>query len=119
MPVESTIVLLPRFTCLAGATTFTTVPLDVSQFGAIQFQVWQGGICDQQGVNPKFQVSLEESIDAQHWALGAGSPTPYVVAADEIRFFSHSFRLRWFRLKVELPESSAPIVTCWAEGILR
>ena len=117
--VESTIVFLPRFTTLAGNTTFHTLPLDVSRFGSAQFQVWRGELLDYDGGAPQFQVEMEESIDAQHWALGASSPMAYKVQNDETRFFSHTFRLRWFRLKVTFPGGVEPMVTCWAEGILR
>jgi len=115
-PIESTIVFMPRFTTLIGSREFTTLPLDVSRFGSAQFQVWQAGI---NGSGGTFKVSFEESLDTEHWALGASSPEVFTIAQNETRFFSHSFRLRWFRLKVDLSETPDAMVTCWAEGILR
>ena len=117
--VDSAIVLLPRFTTLAGATEFTTQPMDVSQYGGIQFQLWRGPF---RTASPtpaeKFTVYLEESLDAQTWVLGPSAPGAHVVAASEPRFFSYGFRLRWFRVRVDV-EGDDPLVTCWAEGLLR
>lgn len=41
LAIDSTFVLLPRFTTLAGATTFRTLPMAVSAFGGAQFQAWR------------------------------------------------------------------------------
>ncbi len=112
--VEASIVMLPRFTTLvagASSTGFTTLPLDVSRFSGAQFQFWR---------NPgpgSLSVYLEESLDSQTWALGAYAPKEYVVEADQVRFFSYSFLMRWFRLRVVLGANS--MITCWAEGLLR
>ena len=115
-PIQSTIVFLPRFTTLIGEEEFKTLPLDVSRCGTVQFQIWQKGV---HGSGGTFRVSLEESLDTHTWVLGAASPEIYVIEANETRMFSHTFRLRWFRLNVNLLGTSSPMVTCWAEGILR
>lgn len=117
MPVDASIVFLPRFTTLAGATTFLTAPIDVSQFAGAQFQVWRGDIRLKTGTGT-FSVTFEESLDTETWVVGPSTPQPYVVPAHDVRMFSYSFRLRWFRLKIEVTGAD-PVVTCWAEGLLR
>jgi hypothetical protein len=118
--IESSIVFLPRFTTLVGATEFSSLPLDVSRFGTAQFQVWQGGVRDTGGgALRQFDICFEESLDANDWVLGADAPTAFPIEENKTRFFSYSFRLRWFRVRVSLPGAHEPMVTCWAEGILR
>ena len=121
--VESTIVLLARPTTFVGAATWCTMPLDVSGFGSIQFQLWRGPI---RGTGT-FKVYFEESLDALAWALGPATPVGYDPADsstggdptfDNPQLFAYAFRLRWFRLRV-VTTGSAPIVTCFAEGLLR
>jgi hypothetical protein len=123
--VDAGIVLLARPTTLIGATTFTTEPLDVSSYGSVEFQVWRGPIAG--GGGPTILFYFEESLDAQTWALGPSAPTGYDPANpvtggdptfDRPQFFSYGFRLRWFRIRVALT-GAAPVVSCWAEGLLR
>lgn len=117
--VDSSFVILPRFTSLVGATTFTSLAQDASSYGGAQFQVWRGPIRTKTSSPPaKFTIYLEESLDTETWVLGPGTPTPFEIAAFEVKFFSYSFRLRWFRVRVVV-EGDDPIVTCWAEGLLR
>lgn len=121
---ESTIVFLPRFTTLVGPGTYTTQPLDVSQFASAQFQVWRGVQVGSSGLDvTKVKVFLEESLDCQEWVLGASAPRGVTIPYSESRLFSYGFRLRWFRLRVEITApgegSVAGLVTMWAEGILR
>lgn len=114
---ESAIVLLPRFTTLAGES-LVTEPLDVSQFASAQFQVWCGArISDAVAEDSvALTVFLEESLDCQAWTLGAGAPKGTPIRWTKRKLFSYAFRLRWFRLRIE---PTYGIVTCWAEGILR
>ncbi len=118
--VDSAIVLLPRFTTLVGASSFTTLPLDVSKYGSAQFHLWRGPL---RGTPAGFLAYLEESLDAEHWVLGPSTPTGYDPAIDDPtltrpKLFSYGFRLRWFRIRIEL-SGTAPGCTCWAEGLLR
>jgi hypothetical protein len=114
---ESAIVLLPRFTTLIGEGEFTTLPLDVSRFGSAQFQVALAG-ARVLGENPPFSVLLylEESLDAEDWSLGPSEAQPHALVGRKL--FSYAFRLRWFRLRLAVT-GSGPMVTCWAEGVLR
>jgi hypothetical protein len=113
MAADSTIVLLPRYTTLCGATTFTTLPLDVSRFGSVQFQLWRGPQS-----SGTFKAHIEESLDAEKWAPGAGAPVGIDPGENFAKLFSYSFLLRWFRLRVVLTGTD-PRVMCWAEGLLR
>jgi hypothetical protein len=114
--VDASIVFLPRFTTLVsgGSTSFATAPLDVSAFTGAQFQVWRGAV--QGGSGEEFQLYLEESLDGLSWVLGPSTPAAITIPANDPRFFSYSFRLRWFRLRAVV---SGSLVTCWAEGLLR
>lgn len=117
--VESTFVLLPRFTSLAGSGTFNTLPLDVSSYGGAQFQVFRGAFRVKSGTPAeRFTIYFEESLDAETWVLGPSTPAGYDIVESHPTFFSYSFRLRWFRMRVVLT-ADEPIVTCWAEGLLR
>jgi hypothetical protein len=116
--VDAGVVFLPRFTTLVGATNFFTAPLDASRLGGVQFQVWRGPIRSTGG-QPSLQLLLEESLDADTWAMGGGSsPAAIPILEGSAHFFSYSFRLRWFRLRLTLTGTN-PMVTCWAEGLLR
>ncbi len=123
--VESSLVLLPRPTTLVGATSFTTLPLDVSGFGSVQLQLWRGPT--RGAGSPTIKFYFEESLDTETWALGPSTPVGYDPADETTggdptlakpQLFSYAFRLRWFRLRIETT-GTAPIFTCWAEGLLR
>ena len=118
---ETTIVFLPRFTTLVGNGDFVTEPLDVSQFASAQFQVWADSFAAAE-TGTQVILYLEESLDCEHWVLGASAPKPYTLKPNKPKLFSYGFRLRWFRLRVNVrgaAEDNVGAVTCWAEGILR
>lgn len=115
--VDAGIVFLPRITTLVGQTDFLTAPLDVSRQGGIQFQVWRGPIRTSSGTG-EMNLLLEESFDAVTWALGPSVAQAFTLLENTPHFFSYSFRLRWFRLKFTLAGTD-PMVSCWAEGLLR
>lgn len=123
--VDSMILLLPRPTTLVGATTFTTEPLDVSEFGSAQLQLWRGPIAG--SGSPTILFYFEESLDAETWALGPSTPVGYDPADAATggdpsfakpQLFAYAFQLRWFRLRIVVT-GTAPIVSCWCEGFLR
>jgi hypothetical protein len=123
--VDSMLILLPRPTTLIGADTFTTQPLDVSQFGSVQMQLWRGPIAG--GGSPTILFYFEESLDAESWALGPATPVGYDPADADTggdptlakpQLFSYAFQLRWFRVRIVLT-GTAPVVSCWCEGFLR
>ena len=120
---ESSIVIFPRFTTLVAHSTsaedpvdFTSLPLDVSSFGGVQLQVWRGQLMSNSG-SRYCEVFLEESLDAEEWAMGPYAPEAIPLYQKKTLFLSYSFRLRWFRLRVRI--KAATMVTLWAEGLLR
>lgn len=119
---KSALTILPRFTTLVGkgvapgTSTFTTQPLDVSEYASAEFEFRRGPLCG--GATPTFTAFLEESLDGQNWITGAGTSTYGIDPGTNGRFFSYGFRLRWFRLRIVLYGSNTR-VTCWAEGLLR
>lgn len=113
--VDAAIVFLPRFTTLVGADTdFATLPLDVSRYSGVQFQIWRSPM-----PGGAFAFYLEESLDAQTWVLGPAVPAAVALTSEDTKFCSYNFRLRWFRLRVRLSGTGWIAVTCWAEGLLR
>jgi hypothetical protein len=117
MTADAGLVFLPRFTTLVGDTEFITAPLDVSGHAGTQFQVWRGPIRVSSGT-PTLSLYIEESLDTYSWALGPSTPQGILLLENATQFFSYSFRLRWFRLRLAL-DGTNPMVSCWAEGILR
>jgi len=115
--VDAGLVLLPRLTALVGATSFVTAPLDLSQQGGTQFQVWRGPIRVASG-SGTLTMYMEESLDCQSWALGPFTPPGIVIPENDPKFFSYDLRLRWFRVRFVLAGTD-PMVVCWAGGLLR
>lgn len=117
MATDTALVLLAKFTTLvstdAQTTSYSTAPLDVSRYGAAQFQVWRGEAI---GTSPTFKVFLEESLDGLSWTQPPGVGASIDPGKETLRLFSYAFRLRWFRLRVDF---KGKYVTCWAEGLLR
>lgn len=117
MSADAGLILFPKFTSFVGTaanqTSFTTTPIDVSQFGSAQFQFWRGPI---QGSPPLFKVYLEESLDGDSWSTPPGGTGGYDPGENASKMFSYAFRFRWFRVRVEF---KGEFVTCWAEGLLR
>jgi hypothetical protein len=116
--VDAGVSFLQRYTTLVGEyADFTTAPLDCSRMGGVQFQVWRGPIRTTGG-DSSLTLYLEESLDAHTWVLGPSTPQGIVLGEEQTRFFSYAFRLRWFRLRFHLAGND-PMVSCWAEGLLR
>lgn len=117
--VDSAFVIFPRHTTLVGASTFTSLPLDTSSFGGVQFQVLRGAFRVKSSTPaPVFTLYLEESLDTESWTPPPSGTVSHVLPASTPTFFSYSFRLRWFRVRIVLT-GDEPIVTFWAEGLLR
>lgn len=118
MATDAGLVLFPKFTTLVSTgsneTSFTTTPIDVSQFGSAQFQFWRGAI--QTSSVGTFKIYLEESLDGDTWSSPPGGAGGYDPGENASKNFSYSFRFRWFRVRVDF---QGDFVTCWAEGLLR
>jgi hypothetical protein len=119
--IDAGVVFVPRFTTLVGDKTFFTVPMDVSRQGGVQFQIWRGPVRTSSGTG-SLSVVLQESLDAHTWSqpgnVGPTAGSPTLLLENAPHYFSYTFRLRWFRMGLVL-SGTDPIVTCWAEGLLR
>jgi hypothetical protein len=63
------VVLLPRFTALVGARTFTTRPVAVGRFGSISVSGWRGVALG--GGSPSVTMYVETSNDLSTWTTDA------------------------------------------------
>ena len=119
--VDAGVVLLPRFTALAGNHDFETTPMEVSRQGGIQLQVWRGPIRTTSGPGT-LGILMQESLDGLTWsqpgASGATAGSALLVPESAPLFLSWTFRLRWWKVTFVLSGTN-PLVTCWAEGLLR
>lgn len=110
------LVMLPRYTTYAGERSFTTIPMDVTEYSKVYLNVWRGPIVNAGGT-PKFRITLEESTDQATWATVSGTTAGEEIADDVEEQIIGDLRRRWFRVKVAL-EGTMPIATCWAVGFL-
>jgi hypothetical protein len=108
------LVLLPRFTTLAGEQDLYTVAMDVTAFEKALVNVWRGAML---GTTPEFRVTFQESTDQFNWFTCGNTTANYQVTASTETQFQPEFTKRWFRLKVTLVDSGA-VATCWAVGFL-
>lgn len=119
---ESALVLIPRFTSFVGEGEFATAPLDVSAFGSAQIELWRGPLVGSSS-GATFRAYLEESLDGVSWQPPSLSAQAHDPGPSASLVLSHIFSLRWFRIRVVLavtpPGTGKPVVTCWAEGMLR
>lgn len=102
------ILLIPRFTCFAGAGPFTTPPIYVRPYDLASIVLWTG---PGQGATPgTATVVVQESADLTLWSGIGGSLTGAGEVAD-----TYGLRLDWMRLEVTLTGSPA-CSTLWAVG---
>jgi hypothetical protein len=108
------LVLLPRYSSYVGASTFTTIGMEVSEYSAASVNVWRGKLT---GTTPTFGVTFQESIDQITWTTCTGT-TPDVDPGEETEaLYTATLKKRWFRIKVTLG-GTTPAGTCWAIGFL-
>ncbi len=100
------IVLIPRYTSYVGPSTFTTVPLEVTDYARACLTFFRGR-CP-----TSFAAVFEESHDAAAWTNALGTTITTVDTSDQL---SIPLTKRWFRVRINL--STSPI-TCWASGLL-
>ena len=106
------LVLIPRYTTYHGATTFTTIGMDVTDYSSAMVNVWRGPLSG--GGTVAF--SFEESTDGDSWQTCVGG-TGGDPGQDSETQFTPTINRRWFRIKVILTGTD-PSVTAWALGHL-
>lgn len=109
------LVLLPRFTTLAGGnnTSFTTIAMDVSEYEQAVVSFWRAA-----GLNlSSLAINFEESMDQQNWSTCGGTPFTDPGALAEAQF-SPVLTKRWFRINLTVATGSTAVLTCWCLGFL-
>ena len=110
------LVMLPRYSTFAGATTFTTIAMDVTEYSKAILNVWRGPM----SVGDGFALRCQESTDGTNWSdCVPVSPTTWPVdpGADTEAQYEAELRKRWFRVEL-IVTGSDPTVSCWAVGFL-
>ena len=109
------LVMIPRFTTYVGEATFTTVALDVSEFGAVQLATWLGPLVG--GAGASVDARLEASEDAEVWS----ALMPMVPAGTDAHSVVHAgLPLRYLRAKLWMTADASDVaaITCWSTGFL-
>lgn len=107
------LVMLPRYTTFAGATTFLTIAMDVTEYSKAILNAWRGPLSG----GGLFKLTCQESTDGLNWADCAGESWPVDPTQDTEDQYDATISRRWFRVKLELT-GSTPAVTCWVVGFL-
>jgi len=110
------LVLLPRHSTYAGATDFTTIAMEVTDYEQAIVNLWRGPLL---GTAPTFAATLQESTDQQNWSDCSGTNTSaYDPGSGTEGQMTATLKKRWFRIKVTLAGTS-PVASCWALGFLQ
>jgi hypothetical protein len=107
------LVMLPRYSTYAGANTYTTIGMDVTDYERAILNVWRGTMT---GSAPTFAISFEESTDQEVWSTctnGSGGDP----GANTEAQYTPDLKKRWFRVKLVIAGTN-PVGTCWAIGFL-
>lgn len=105
--------LIPRYTTYAGASTFRTLPMDVSPFESAIVNVWMGTAV---GTTPLVTVVFEESTDLDGWATCAGGSSFTPLANSEVQK-TITLSRRYLRISVTL-SGTGVAATLYALGYL-
>jgi hypothetical protein len=111
--VRVPLVLLPRFTTLAGAQAFYSLAIDITAYQQLDLTLWRGPLL---GTSPTFAAFVYESLDREHWFEASGLQGVDPGTATETAYVWVLTR-RWLHFRVELTGTS-PVATCWAAGFL-
>jgi len=110
------VVMIPRFTSYLGVGTYTTVPLDISDFESITMEFWRGKLR-----SGTFTAYLEQA--SEPWEDNSlWSALSTINTADTSSFEDLTFsKVPYFRIRIVLadPTFLASGITCWAAGFLR
>ena len=118
------IVLIPRFTTIAGKVTddpgFTTVAMDVSPYSNLILTMWRGAVIGTAPPTPPpvyLPVSffVEESTDRVVWQPNTVGPTGVDPGENAQLVLTFPLTKRYLRVRVVL-YADDNITTCWAIG---
>lgn len=116
------LLMLPRFTSYVGPATYSTNPLDVSEYARANLEFWRGELAGS-------QVSPTPSTFTAHFE-GASEPDPaggawsaIVTAITSVNTYGIvelPLNRRFFRIRIVLTATPAGLcaITCWAAGNL-
>jgi hypothetical protein len=107
------LVMLPRYTTLTGATIFTTIAMDVTEYSSAILNIWRGRLVNLGGI----KFNLQESTDQETWTACAGTTVDYDPGQETEGQQTATLKKRWFRLSVGLTGTD-PQATVWAVGFL-
>ena len=107
------LVMLPRYSTYAGATTFYTIAMDVTEYQKAILNFWRGPGPG----TPNVELYFEESTDSINWSACTNVASPETQAADTEVQYTPDLKKRWFRVRLVLSGTN-PVVSCWAVGFL-
>jgi hypothetical protein len=107
------LVLIPRYTSYNGATDFTTIGMEVTDYEKALVNVWRGPLAG----GGTFLVTFQESTDGTNWTT-CGGTTPGDPGSETETQYQPELTKRWFRVKITMT-GTAPAVSCWALGFLQ
>ena len=108
------LVMLPRYSTYVGASTFTTIAMDVTEYQTAILNVWRGRLI----ASTTFAVTCKESTDQVTWSTCAGTNvSSYDPGQETEGQVTATIKKRWFRLEIVLGGTD-PQATCWAVGFL-
>jgi hypothetical protein len=104
--VVDKVLLLPRYTSFAGATSFYTAPMNVREYARAIFTYTAcGGLGS---TPPTVVVKIEQSADLEIWTEVA----PDINVGGPVEL---AFKFEWMRIKLTV-SGSDPCITCWCVG---
>lgn len=104
--VVDRILLVPRYSSLAGAGTFYSAPILVRDYGQANFYFAKVAALGSPAA--LLEVVVEESPDLEIWeSIGS----PLTLDAPDVR----EFRFEWIRMRMTVGGAD-PGVTCWCIG---
>jgi len=108
------LVLLPRYTSYIGASTYTTIGMQVTDYAKAIVNGWRGKLL---GTSPTVGFTFEESTDQLNWTTCANTSANADPGEETEAQYEPTLNKRWFRVKVTLGGTD-PAVSCWAIGFL-
>lgn len=112
--VQTPLVLIPRYTSYSGATTYSTIAMDVTAYENAIVNIFRNTMLGTAG-SPLF--NLQESTDQVTWSTCGGTTLNFNPTANAETQYTAALTKRWFRITVALPNADN-LLTCYAVGFL-